>query len=121
MEVCPLHQPAAAPLRYATTLPVDPPSRKAIVRATSLSLILLGSSDLENDPHELRNLAEEPSMQPVLLDCAMRLLSFRMMHAGGRELTGKRLMRDADGVVNMEERVDLVWAGRDNLPRFARL
>ena len=79
------------------------------------------SADLESDPHELRNLAEEPSMQPVLLDCAMRLLSFRMMHAGGRELTGKRLMRDADGVVNMEERVDPVWAGRDNLPRFARL
>ena len=81
----------------------------------------MGSSDLENDPHELCNLAEEPSMQPVLLDCAMRLLSFRMMHAGGRELTGKRLMRDGDGVVNMEERADRVWAGRDNLPRFARL
>ena len=59
-------------------------------------------------------------MQTVLLDCATRMLSFRMMHAE-RALTGQRLVRDVAGVVNMEERVDRIWAGRDNLPRYGRL
>lgn len=37
--------------------------------------------DLENDPHETRDLAEDPAYAPVLLDLAQRLLSRRMIHA----------------------------------------
>jgi arylsulfatase A-like enzyme len=34
--------------------------------------------DLENDPHESRNLAEDPAMREVLLDCAQRMLDWRL-------------------------------------------
>ena len=74
--------------------------------------------DLTVDPHEQVNLANDPSLQPVLLDCATRLLSFRMMFAE-RTLTGHRLVRDGAGVVNIVERRDQVWTGQDNLPEFA--
>ena len=74
--------------------------------------------DLEADPHEQHNLASDPSLQPVVLDCALRLLSFRMMFAE-RTLTGHRLVRDGDGIVNMIERRDQVWTGQDNLPNYA--
>eukprot|EP01051_Picozoa_sp_SAG22_P018671 SAG22_NODE_3211_length_1855_cov_1.268223_3_plen_168_part_00 len=76
--------------------------------------------DTEADPHELRNLADEPALLPVLLDCANRMLSFRMMYAD-RALTGRRLVRDKAGLVNIVERNDKVWAGQDNLPRHSRL
>ena len=74
--------------------------------------------DVEADPHELRNLAGEPELQSVLLDCATRMLSFRMMYAE-RSLTGSRLVRDRSGVVNIVERQDAVWVGQDNLPRYS--
>jgi hypothetical protein len=48
----------------------------------------------------------------------MRLLSFRMMYAE-RTLTGRRLVRDGNGVVNIVERSDRVWTGQDNLPTYA--
>ncbi len=37
--------------------------------------------DLEADPGEFRNLAEDPAHLPQRLDCASRLLSWRMEHA----------------------------------------
>ena len=34
--------------------------------------------DLEADPHELHNLAGDPAMRDVLLDCAQRMLDWRL-------------------------------------------
>jgi arylsulfatase A-like enzyme len=34
--------------------------------------------DLEADPHESRNLAGDPAMRDVLLDCAQRMLDWRL-------------------------------------------
>ncbi len=39
--------------------------------------------DLKNDPHETRNLAEEPDYQAVVLDYAQKLLSWRMSNEYG--------------------------------------
>jgi hypothetical protein len=41
-----------------------------------------------------------------------------MMYAE-RTLTGRRLVRDGNGVVNIVERSDRVWTGQDNLPTYA--
>jgi arylsulfatase A-like enzyme len=34
--------------------------------------------DLEADPHETTNLAEDPAMQEVVLECAQRMLDWRL-------------------------------------------
>jgi arylsulfatase A-like enzyme len=34
--------------------------------------------DLENDPHEMHNLAADPALRDVLLDCAQRMLDWRL-------------------------------------------
>ncbi len=36
--------------------------------------------DLENDPHEFDNLANDPAMMPVLLEMAQKMLTWRMTH-----------------------------------------
>ena len=43
--------------------------------------------DLRQDPHCLADIASDPAAAPVLLDCAQRLLSWRMK-TSARELTG---------------------------------
>ena len=49
--------------------------------------------DLENDPHQFTNLADDPSYAPVLAEYAGRMLSWRMRHAD-RSLTGFRSSPD---------------------------
>ncbi|HVO01275.1 MAG TPA: alkaline phosphatase family protein [Candidatus Cybelea sp.] len=53
--------------------------------------------DLENDPDEMTDLARDPEHQAVMLDCAQRMLSWRMRHAE-RTLTNLHLWRD--GVID---------------------
>ena len=57
--------------------------------------------DLENDPDELNNLAEDPDYAKVMLNCAQKLLSHRMRHAD-RSLSGTLLTRK-DGLVHADE------------------
>ena len=52
--------------------------------------------DLQADPQETRNLADDPAHQPQLLDCASRMLSWRMTHA---ERVLANMFLTADGVV----------------------
>lgn len=52
--------------------------------------------DLEEDPGETRNLARDPALQPVLLEMAQKMLSWRMIH-DERVLTNTLLT--AEGVV----------------------
>lgn len=40
--------------------------------------------DLESDPNELVNVANDPAMQPVVLQCLQRLMSWRMTHSDER-------------------------------------
>jgi arylsulfatase A-like enzyme len=49
--------------------------------------------DLERDPGEMQNLADDPAHAPVVRDCAQRMLSWRMRHAE-RTLTNLHLWRD---------------------------
>jgi arylsulfatase A-like enzyme len=44
--------------------------------------------DMEKDPGELKNLAGDPACRDVLLDCANRMLSWRMIH-NDRTLTSR--------------------------------
>ena len=46
--------------------------------------------DLETDPGEFRNLADDPAYRPQRLECASKLLSWRMEHAE-HVLTGMHL------------------------------
>ena len=48
--------------------------------------------DLENDPDEMHDLAADPAHAGVLLDCAQKLLSWRMLHAE-RTLTNLHLSK----------------------------
>lgn len=48
--------------------------------------------DMENDPDEMNNLAEDPAYATIVRDCAQRLLSQRMRHAE-RTLTNLHLSR----------------------------
>ena len=43
--------------------------------------------DLEDDPHQFRNRANDPAMAPVMLEYAQKMLSWRLHHAD-RTLTG---------------------------------
>jgi arylsulfatase A-like enzyme len=43
--------------------------------------------DLENDPHQLRNLAQDPAYASQMLDMAQKMLNWRLKHAD-RTLTG---------------------------------
>ena len=49
--------------------------------------------DLEEDPHELRNLADDPAHRPLVLEHAQRMLSWRMNH-DDRVLANTMLTRD---------------------------
>jgi arylsulfatase A-like enzyme len=49
--------------------------------------------DLENDPTEMNNLAQDPKHASVVLDCAQRMLSWRMRFAE-RTLTNLHLWRE---------------------------
>jgi arylsulfatase A-like enzyme len=49
--------------------------------------------DMRADPHETRNLADDPAMQPVILRYAQRMLSWRLTHAD-RTLTNMALTRE---------------------------
>jgi arylsulfatase A-like enzyme len=53
--------------------------------------------DMENDPHETRNLAADPAHAKTMLDYAQRMLSWRLRHAD-RTLTGMHLT--SNGVVS---------------------
>jgi arylsulfatase A-like enzyme len=53
--------------------------------------------DLESDPDELENLAGDPVYAEVMLDCARRLLTWRMRY-NERTLTNLHLWRD--GVID---------------------
>ena len=53
--------------------------------------------DLENDPDEMENLAADPAHAGQVLDCAQRMLSWRMRYAE-RTLTNLHLWRD--GVID---------------------
>jgi arylsulfatase A-like enzyme len=57
--------------------------------------------DLERDPDEFRNLASEPSEMPTVLDCAQRMLSWRMEHA--EHVLSRMHITDA-GVVELPRR-----------------
>lgn len=57
--------------------------------------------DLQEDPDELHNLAEDPAYAGQALKCAQQLLSHRMRHAE-RSLTGVQLTR-AEGLVRADE------------------
>lgn len=48
--------------------------------------------DLRTDPHETRNLADDPAVQPVLLRYAQRMLDWRLTHAD-RSMTNMALTR----------------------------
>ena len=52
--------------------------------------------DLEEDPHELHNLADDPAYRGLVLEYAQKLLSWRMNH-DDRTLANTRL--GPDGVV----------------------
>jgi arylsulfatase A-like enzyme len=67
--------------------------RHKYVHFTALPPLLF---DLERDPDELENRAEDPAYAAVALDCARRLLSWRMNH-DERTLTGHLLT--PEGVV----------------------
>lgn len=54
--------------------------------------------DMQRDPFELRNLADDPAYAAVLLDCTRRMLSWRMEHA---EHVLSRMHITAKGVVEM--------------------
>jgi arylsulfatase A-like enzyme len=43
--------------------------------------------DLENDPNQLRNLAQDPAYASQMLDMAQKMLNWRLKHAD-RTLTG---------------------------------
>jgi arylsulfatase A-like enzyme len=43
--------------------------------------------DLEDDPDQFRNRADDPAMAPVMLEYAQKMLSWRLHHAD-RTLTG---------------------------------
>ncbi len=49
--------------------------------------------DLVEDPDEFRNLAEDPACQPILLEYAQKMLSWRMNH-DERVLANTRLTPD---------------------------
>ncbi len=49
--------------------------------------------DIENDPHELNDLAGDPAHATTVLEYAQRMLSWRMVH-GDRTLTGVKLTRN---------------------------
>lgn len=49
--------------------------------------------DLENDPHEMENLADRPEMSVTVLRYAQKMLSWRLRHAD-RTLTNMALTRD---------------------------
>jgi arylsulfatase A-like enzyme len=55
--------------------------------------------DMENDPHEMTDLAPDPAYAPELLRLARRMLDHRMAHAAhtatGMKLTGKGVKRAA--------------------------
>lgn len=53
--------------------------------------------DIENDPDEMANFADDPAYAGVLLECAQKLLSWRMLHAE-RTLTNLHLWKD--GVID---------------------
>ena len=53
--------------------------------------------DLENDPDEMENLAADPAHAGQVLECAQRMLSWRMRYAE-RTLTNLHLWRD--GVID---------------------
>lgn len=74
------------------TLNVVRDGRYKYVHFTALPPLLF---DLKADPHQFANLAEDPAYAPQLLDCARKLLSWRMAH-DERVLTGLHLT--ADGV-----------------------
>ncbi len=63
------------------------------VHFTSLPPLLY---DRRTDPHEMRNLADQPAMAPVIARYARRLLTLKMLHAE-RSMTSKALT--ANGVV----------------------
>jgi arylsulfatase A-like enzyme len=64
--------------------------RYKYVHFTALPPLLF---DLERDPGETRNLADDPAYTPVALDCARKLLSWRMNH-DERTLTGMFLTEE---------------------------
>lgn len=55
--------------------------------------------DVENDPHEMKNLADDPAHQSTLLRMTQKLLSHRMRHAD-HSLSDLRIT--ADGVVSYQ-------------------
>jgi arylsulfatase A-like enzyme len=59
--------------------------------------------DLERDPGEFENLAGDPAYRDVMLDCAQRMLSWRMRHAD-RMLTATHLTADGPYVRPVAER-----------------
>ncbi|WP_119460073.1 alkaline phosphatase family protein [Rhodospirillaceae bacterium SYSU D60014] len=75
------------------TLNVIRDRRYKYVHFTALPPLLF---DLESDPQELVNLAEDPAYAPVVLAFAQKMLSWRMCH-DERTLTGLFLTKD--GVV----------------------
>jgi len=62
---------------HACTLNVLRGDRYKYVHFAGLPPLLF---DLHDDPHEFRNRANDPSYLPVVLDCAQRMLSWRMRH-----------------------------------------
>lgn len=53
--------------------------------------------DLRTDPHEMRNVADDPAYAAVLTDAAQRMLSWRMLHA---EKTLTRFCATPSGLVD---------------------
>ena len=62
---------------HACTLNVLRGDRYKYVHFAGLPPLLF---DLHDDPHEFRNRANDPSYLPVALDCAQRMLTWRMRH-----------------------------------------
>jgi len=67
--------------------------RYKYVHFTTLPPLLF---DLQNDPGELRNLADDPGHREVMLDCAQKLLTRRMRHA---ERTLTHYAASPDGLI----------------------
>jgi arylsulfatase A-like enzyme len=52
--------------------------------------------DIQNDPTEMHNLAADPAHAGIMLDCAQKMLSWRLRHA---ERTLTHMQLTARGVV----------------------
>jgi len=97
------HLPGApTPLQITENIPLNS-ANLAILREKRFKLVHFNSGlppllyDLENDPGEFGNLANEPARQATLLRLTQKLLSHRMSHAD-RTLSAMEVR--AGGVLN---------------------